>query len=218
MAHSIFLPYWGKRNHTAGSLHIAFDSLQMDGRSSSAWGRKLPEFFNLTKSYSLDERCRRGMPLSVAWHSFSPYATVFTSSHPTRKTRGMTIEGMFPSLLSEVVSFCCNNGSEVLYGKLLKSARHGVKDMEKNMFDFTFPLYSHNMDMFRGRAMIPLVEAPRVILLVHDESADSRTHILFSTIVNAWPMLMFIIITALLSGIIIWFLVSASSLFVTSGR
>lgn len=210
ISHSIFLPFWGKRNHTKDSLHIAYDSLELDGPKRPGAGRKskLPQFRNLTRMYSLDERCQRGMPLSVAWHNYPPYTMIFRSKHPERKTRGLTIEGMFPTLLSQMIKFCCHNKSEVHFGKFLKSSRHGIKDMEKNTNDFTFPLYSHNMDTFRNRAMIPLVKAPRVILLVHDESSASRTHILFSTIVNAWPMLIFIIITALLSGIIVWFLVS----------
>lgn len=54
-----------------------------------------------------------------------------------------------------------------------------------------------------------MVRAPRVILLVHNEPPNkTQTHVLFSTIANAWPMLVFILVTASLSGIIIWFLVS----------
>ena len=54
-----------------------------------------------------------------------------------------------------------------------------------------------------------MVQAPRVILLVHNEPPNkTQTHVLFSTIANAWPMLVFILVTASLSGIIIWFLVS----------
>ena len=210
ITHSIFLPYFAKRNHTEDSFHIAFNSLEMDGRTRPGSGStsKIPMFRNVTNLHSLDERCQRGLALSIAWHSYPPYTMIFSSKHPERKTTGLTVEGMFPSILSRAISFCCHNKSEVHFGKFLKSSRHGIGDMEKNKYDLTFPLYSHNMDTFRNHAMVPLVKAPRVILLVHDESSASRTHILFTTIINAWPMLIFIIITALLSGIIIWFLVS----------
>lgn len=61
----------------------------------------------------------------------------------------------------------------------------------------------------RDRPFISVVRAPRVILLVNNEQPNkTRTHILFTTIANAWPMLVFILVTASLSGIIIWFLVS----------
>ena len=61
----------------------------------------------------------------------------------------------------------------------------------------------------RDRPFISVVRAPRVILLVHNDQPDkTRTHILITTIANAWPMLVFILVTASLSGIIIWFLVS----------
>ena len=67
----------------------------------------------------------------------------------------------------------------------------------------------------RDRPFIGVVRAPRVILLVHNEPPNkTQTHVLFSTIANAWPMLVFILVTASLSGIIIWFLVSFFSFFV----
>ena len=79
-------------------------------------------------------------------------------------------------------------------------------------FNYTFstdlfpPLYPFSI---RDRAFVSVVKAPRVILLVHNEQLDkTQTHILITTIANAWPMLLFILVTASLSGIIIWFLVS----------
>jgi len=61
----------------------------------------------------------------------------------------------------------------------------------------------------RDRAFISVVRAPRVILLIHNEKqTKTQTHVLITTIANAWPMLLFILVTASLSGIIIWFLVS----------
>lgn len=44
---------------------------------------------------------------------------------------------------------------------------------------------------------------------MHNDQPDkTQTHVLITTIANAWPMLVFILVTASLSGIIIWFLVS----------
>ena len=61
----------------------------------------------------------------------------------------------------------------------------------------------------RDRAFVSVVRAPRVILLIHNEKqTKTQTHVLITTIANAWPMLLFILVTASLSGIIIWFLVS----------
>ncbi|EDO27383.1 predicted protein [Nematostella vectensis] len=80
--------------------------------------------------------------------------------------------------------------------------------MMSNEYDMTFPLYGYDAfsRSFRGHAFLQLVRAPRIILLVHDDPSKTRTHVLFTTIISAWPMLIFILVTASLSGIIIWFL------------
>jgi hypothetical protein len=67
-------------------------------------------------------------------------------------------------------------------------------------------------DSFRQHAFLPLVRAPRVILLVHDDQSKTQTTVLVTTIISAWPMLIFILVTALFSGIVLWFLVSDNNI------
>jgi len=64
---------------------------------------------------------------------------------------------------------------------------------------------------FKDFPFIPIVTAPRVVLLVPDQlfqELNSRTQVLLRTIFNTWPMLIFIVVSAMLSGLIVWLLVS----------
>ncbi|KAK3753358.1 hypothetical protein QZH41_018859 [Actinostola sp. cb2023] len=110
-----------------------------------------------------------------------------------------------------MLSFCCHPNSSVEFGKLLRSVRHGEETFSENNFDITFPLFGYEgfRNSYRNHAFLSLVRAPRVILLVHDGRSHTRTSIVVTTIVSAWPMLLFILVTASLSGIIIWFLIGA---------
>ena len=55
---------------------------------------------------------------------------------------------------------------------------------------------------------IPVVQAPRVMMLVYDEGPESKIAGLATTVLDAWPFLMFIMCIATVSGLIIWSLVS----------
>lgn len=160
----------------------------------------------------MDYRCANGLPISIAWHQYSPYTTVVQTKY--KGTPGLTVDGMFPGILNAVVSDCCHKDTQVSFGKFLKSVRNAEKHIQEDTFDMTFPLYGYDAssDSFRDRAFISVVRAPRVILLVHNEQqTKTQTHVLITTIANAWPMLLFILVTASLSGIIIWFLDHASN-------
>jgi hypothetical protein len=96
---SIFLPYWKGKNHTENSFHIPMNALAVDANFSK-FGKKLTALQNISKHYSLDERCASGMPMSIAWHQYAPYVTMFNSVH--KKNIGFTVEGMFPAILTQV--------------------------------------------------------------------------------------------------------------------
>lgn len=203
---AIFLPIWSKRNLSDSSFYVPITALAMENR------RKFPEllyYADLAKNFSLDHRCENGLALSIAWHQYPPYTIVYQPQTKHKRTRGLAVDGMFPGILKAALSSCCHKNSTVLFGKFLKSVRNAENHIDEDTFDLTFPLYGYDSsaNLFRDRAFIRVVTAPRVILMVHNEQPDTtRTHILISTIANAWPMLIFILVTASLSGIIIWFL------------
>ena len=95
----------------------------------------------------------------------------------------------------------------------LRTVREAENYIERSAYDFSFPInvFDPKSTKFKDRPFISLVTAPRVILLVKDQAAKkSRTDVMVQTIMEAWPMMVFIFVTASLSGIIVWFLVRES--------
>lgn len=138
-ADAIFLPYWSKRNHSETSFHIPKASLVLEGRSAPV---KLPYYSELAKNYSLDYRCANGLPISIAWHPYSPYSIIYQTKN--KGVPGLTVDGMFPGILNAAVAGCCHKDTEVLFGKLLKSVRNAEKNIQTDTFDLTFPLYGYD--------------------------------------------------------------------------
>lgn len=154
---------------------------------------------------SLDEKCSKGQPMSVAWQYYGPYAK------PNITDDGnITVEGIFPHLLNKMLHVCCNSKTTVKFGKVLGSIRdlESQPDQPSKAYDFSFPITGKRLadESFKGLPYIPFVQAPRVALLVRDEMEDTKTSQLMKTVFKAWPILVFILVAATLSGIIIWLL------------
>ena len=113
------------------------------------FGKKLQYYQDLSKNYSLDYRCKNGLPISIAWHHYSPYTTVVQTKY--KGIPGLTVEGMFPGILNAAVSDCCHKDTQVSFGKFLKSVRNAEKHIQEDTFDMTFPLYGYDAssDSFR---------------------------------------------------------------------
>ena len=136
---AIFLPYWSKKNHSDSSFFVPYTALALE----SPRKRPVPKYYaDLAKNFSLDHRCDNGLTLSIAWHQYSPYTTVYPSKH--EGIRGLTVDGMFPGILKAALSSCCHKKSKVLFGKLLKSVRNAENHIEEDTFDLTFPLYGYD--------------------------------------------------------------------------
>lgn len=156
---------------------------------------------------TVDEKCSKGLPMSVAWQYYGPYAKL-----KILDDERITIEGIFPHLLNRMLHVCCNSDTTVKFGKILASIRdlEGQLDQPNKSYDFSFPITGKSLadESFKDLPFIPFVQAPRVALLVRDKTEDTKTSQLMNTVFKAWPILIFILVAATLSGIIIWLLVS----------
>lgn len=156
--------------------------------------------------FTVDEKCSRGVPLSAAWQYYGPYAK------PKVVKGKIGVEGIFPHLINKMLHVCCNRATTVKYGKILGAiqALERQLDQPKMIYDFTFPVTGRSLgdESFKDIPYVPFVQAPRVALLVRDKTEDSKTSQLLNTVFKAWPILIFILVAATLSGIIIWLLVS----------
>lgn len=206
---SIFVP-WTTKNDSSDGFHIAKTHIDLSKEVSKPFGSKeLQTLKNITKQVSMDERClgKNDTPLSFAFHKNLPYA-FFSMPNQT----SFYIQGMFPSLLSDIINYCCPGGAKkVKFAKFLRSpleAEDRFLSEKVNEYDFTFPIHAPaGSRSFRDHPFIPLVRVPSVVFLAYDgNERTSKTHAIASTILKAWPIMVFILLTATFSGIIIWFL------------
>jgi len=154
--------------------------------------------------FSFDEKCSRGLPLSAAWQYYGPYAK------PDMRSGQVAVEGIFPHMINKMLHVCCNSSATVKFGKIYDSIR-GLEshlDQPNEAYDLSFPITGMSLEdvTFKDVPYIPFVQAPRVALLVHETAEDDKTTQLMNTVFKAWPILIFILVAATLSGIIIWLL------------
>ncbi|XP_031556522.1 uncharacterized protein LOC116293260 [Actinia tenebrosa] len=172
-----------------------------DNTTTIARGKEL-KMEELSKS-TLDEKCDGGLPISASWQYYGPYA-----KSSTKMNSKLGVEGIFPHLINKMLNFCCNMSTVVSYGKIIKSIRklEGQLDDPQAAYDLTFPITGISEDdkTFKDLQFIPVVQAPRVALLVLDKDMTDQTSQLLMTVTKAWPILVFIIVAATLSGMIIW--------------
>ena len=124
----------------------------------------------------------------------------------------VAVEGIFPHIINKMLHVCCNSSTTVKYGKIFDSIRglEGQLNQPETAYDFSFPVTGKSLgdESFKDLPYIPIVQAPRVALLVRDKTENTKTAQLMNTVFKAWPILIFILVAATLSGIIIWLLVS----------
>ena len=99
-------------------------------------------YTDLAKNFSLDYRCEKGLAISIAWHTYSPYTILYRTKN--KGIVGLTVDGMFSGILKAALSSCCHKDTKVLFGKLLKSVRNAENHIEDDTFDLTFPLYGYD--------------------------------------------------------------------------
>ena len=207
---SIFLPWSKSKNDSSDGFRIVKVLLELNKKIPGI-GVKVPGMKNITSNISVDERCFgvNDMPLSFAFHKNHPY-TFFQNAR-----EHIDVKGMFPSLLSNILDYCCHGGAKkVKFAKLLRTpleAEDRFLSENVNEYDFTFSIHApSDVHSFRDYPFIPLVRAPSVVFLAYDgNERTSKTHAIATTIMKAWPIMVFILLTATFSGIIIWFLVSS---------
>lgn len=209
LVQSVFLP-WSKNKNDTDGFSISKSLLDLTKKPPN---KELQDLKNKTRQISLDERCfgSEEGPLSFSFHFSHPYAS-FAPDH-----KSFHVRGMFPSLLVDTLEYCCQGGSDKvkfarMWKKPLEAEDHFLSD-NANDYDFTFPIHAPaGTRSFRDHPFIPLVHVPGVVLLAYDgNERTTKTHAIATTILKAWPIMVFILLTATFSGIIIWFLVSDMS-------
>ncbi|XP_031573022.1 uncharacterized protein LOC116307021 [Actinia tenebrosa] len=204
VTNALFISWKEKPQITADDIFIDLKNLLVP--EIPRFNKINGKFLNLTKSLTFDQRCEKGLPLSMAWLPNQPYSGVIGPKR-INKTFGFVAFGIFPGVLNQIVSHCCPK-SKIVYGKLLRSVRQAEEHLSKNMYDFTYPIYVQRWSSktYKDQPFIPVIHAPRVVLVVYDDVKISKTTLLIDTIFYAWPFLLFILGAALAAGLLVWIL------------
>lgn len=213
LATSIFFHFNAMPNVSESESFMLYSHSVIYGRKNLVKGDlgvKASYYENLTRYFTLDERCNGGMPLTMAIFPLSPYAENSAPQFNTNKTHSVKVVfwGLFLELLKKIIPHCCHRNSTVEFAKVLLN--QFVSDEPAEDFDFTFPLYGETMQdkMYKQNPFVPVIAAPSVALLVRrDSGLDGKTRVIATQILKSVLIFPFIIMLAILAGIIIWLLV-----------
>ena len=90
VCNTLFVSWDKNANLTKDDIFIRFKRIYVPNK----FGRITQEFRNLT-SHTLDERCQKGMPLSISWSLNEPYSAVLGPK--IGRKWGFAARGIFPS-------------------------------------------------------------------------------------------------------------------------
>lgn len=157
-------------------------------------------FINNVCSVSVDHKCSNGGQMAVLWWSQEPY--IFTPEEHDLPS----LKGMFPVILSKVIKSCCHSNPTVNYTKIPEGPASLDKLLASNNFDVIIPVGGNvGAETVRRFPFVGVLESPGVAVLI--KGNVSGTQLLLS-VLQGWPILVFILISATLAGVIIWLVVS----------
>lgn len=172
----------------------------------------------LAYSVSVDHKCSNGGQMAVLWWSQEPYISTpeehdHEDEHDEAANAGgdlPSLEGMFPVILRHVIRSCCHSNTTVNYTKIPEGPASLDKLLAKNSFDAIIPVGATvGAETVRRFAFVGVLESPGVAVLI--KGNVSGTQLLLS-VLQGWPILVFILISATLAGVVIWLVVSGDNL------
>jgi len=163
---------------------------------------------NPLKKYNVDEKCEKGLDFGVGFQVYTPYVDIGVGSSYDINA----VSGILPHVTKDIMKYCCPK-SVVSYGHYFKSILEIEEHFEDDPeIDISFPVYGlqgPSSTQLKDFPLIPIVTAPKIVILVPEwlfQDLNTRTQVLMKTIFNAWPMLIFIIVSAMLAGLAVWLL------------
>ena len=129
-------------------------------------------------------------------------------------------EGIFPFIIENMVPSCCQrcqeHGTTVVnvmgndVNRPSEKRDHNEVRSTVEESDLNFPLFGYKgQQNFMGvYGFLPIVESPAVVFIVPKEETSKSSLRLLSSLFSCWPVLLINSAIVLLSGIIIWHLVS----------
>lgn len=170
---------------------------------------------SLANSVSVDHKCTTGGQLTVLWWSQEPYIYKSDEQHhgdehaevKSEVDSPSSLSGMFPLILSQVLKRCqCNNNTILNYTEVQEGPAGLDQLLAEEDFDLILPVGAEvGSETVRRFPFTGLLESPGVAVLIKGNVSGAQ---LLLSVLQGWPILVFILISASLAGVVIWIFVS----------
>ena len=157
------------------------------------------------------EKCKCPKVIRTNWYHHPPYIKAKEGQNP---------EGVFPILIQRIVDACCGNctrgagPSSVEYG-IQKESLQYVKETlnDDNSIEISFPIAGKKDDRTfnNDKKYYPFFSSPGVAFIVVDAPPGTSAKAVFDSVLGGWPVLLLTLLMAMLSGQVMWALVSNSN-------
>ena len=153
-----------------------------------------------TSTTTLQEACDNGNPFSLVYWEHKPY--IFKDQVKSETF----VNGALPNILRSALEACCKKGANISFAESIEfpvSLRHVI---ENQSLDIILPVGRRlaRAESVFLRPFLGLVESPGMAVVLKKSISGAD---LLTAIFDSWPIVVFIGMCLLLSGIIIWVLV-----------
>lgn len=158
------------------------------------------------KATNLDTKCAKGQQISVFWWSHEPYISSTEDYHREDEIHKNGLSGMFPVILDRVLRHCCHVNTTLNYKKTHDGPGSLDSILALNQFDVIIPVGTEvQASTVRRLPFAIILESPGVAVLIRGNLSGTQ---LLLSVLQGWPILVFILISASLTGVVIWLVVS----------
>ena len=162
----------------------------------------------LANMMDVDTKCSSRQQITVIWWSQEPY--IYNSEdhanedgHKDEQAKQEFL-GMFPVILDKIFKRCCNG--TLNYTKTPDGPASLDSLLAKHQFDLIIPVGAQAGALtVRRKPFAGILESPGVAVLIRGNVSGTQ---LLLSVLQGWPILVFILISASLAGVVIWLVVS----------
>lgn len=137
------------------------------------------------------------------------------------------VSGIFPPILRLVVRSCCGDCKQHGYTEIdflysghnsaaKKSTEKQVREAIDDAKELSFPVSGRmkQLDYSNEYGFAPLVQSAGVSFIVAGDEPGATAKMVVKAVLNLWPLIVTVFISAFFSGIVMWLMVSVVWLFI----
>lgn len=150
--------------------------------------------------------------INTNWYSLPPYMNDQNIA-----------KSIFKQLLEDIFSKCCGNCSnghgpssiDFVGNNAMKNSLVEVKEniLAPNTISFPIPGKKDETEYQTSFKFLSIVSSPGIAFIVVNSEPGTSARAVFKSVLGGWPVLLLTMIMALLSGMIMWALVSTTLVF-----